>query len=1007
MKKITLILLISIFVFSLFSYSFGNNKIQYKEQKWSRIETLHFDIYYPDEDPEFGEIAALIAEDAYFYLKKDFRTPVVRRMSLFFYKSHKDFETTNIIYPLLNEGVGGFTESVKNRVVVPFDGSFRKMEEIVIHELTHAYINELNKNVSRIFEGMSFPFWMQEGLPEFMAVGGDDIYNNMFIVDLLMNDGVHNLDEIWGYYAYRQGESFLVFINEVYGRDKVMELFYTTRVSGNPDTVYEQVFDMKFEEIQKRWKNYLKRRYFPYITEYDVPYEVFEPKTGHEEDNSYINFAPRFSPDGETYLYFSNKDMRTNIWKGSTLELHKNKKLIKGETTGKMEEFHFLRNNFSWFPEGDRFTFVAKTSFGDRIYIADLDSGKITQEFPFPGFDAVFEVDVSHSGKKIVFTGQKNLKNDIYILDLETEEIQQITNDKYNDYQPRWSPDDSKIVFSSERTILENNEHVFYGLNTNIFYYDVENADFYNVTNDNFNNSFPFWNSTGEFILFSSERELVLNLETVNITTGQRARITKSLGGIFAADIDSNDENLIFSCFYKGGWDVYTKANPLFELDFYDFKKPNKIELKDDFYTQFKIERYKTLGKVDRKFKKIYPVHNSKNVTKIDFGNKLEQDSLNHKYNEELDTRPTEENVPKVYPYKTKFMLDRLWGGMAYSASAGAYGQVMLGFTDLMGNHSFGVNMGITRNLENSDFVFNYLYLKKRIDYGGGVFYLNDDVIWSFLYTGGNEEYMRERIKKYGLFGMIRYPLNKFWKIDFEGIIQQEETRRDMWNEYSDTWIEEYVLEDITEQYGFKTYEKETNFLPQISLVQDNTLYGSVGPIAGWRGALMVGHSFTNNNDDYTIGVLDYRQYLFFAKKYAFAFRTYAGVIEGDTNLRFDLADFDGVRGFDGDILGKKKALASAELRFPFIDHLQIGFPLPIQFANIRGSAFVDVGAVWNDNSDLKLAGSGVLKDMKMGFGFGPRINLGFFILKFDIAWETDLKDVSKPSYYFILSPDF
>jgi outer membrane protein assembly factor BamA len=123
--------------------------------------------------------------------------------------------------------------------------------------------------------------------------------------------------------------------------------------------------------------------------------------------------------------------------------------------------------------------------------------------------------------------------------------------------------------------------------------------------------------------------------------------------------------------------------------------------------------------------------------------------------------------------------------------------------------------------------------------------------------------------------------------------------------------------------------------------------------------------------------------------------------------MRFDLADFDGVRGYDGSDLGTKKALLSAELRFPFIDHLQIGFPLPIQFANIRGSAFVDVGAVWDNNDDLQLTETGLLKDMKMGFGFGPRINLGFFILKFDIAWETDLDKVGKPSYYFILSPDF
>ena len=329
MKKILLVILILVFpILSLFGYYFGNNKIQYKDLKWSRIETLHFDIYFRMEEEEFGKIAALIAEEAYFYLKDDFQKPVMRRIPLIFYHSHQDFETTNIIYPLLNEGVGGFTESQKNRVVVPFDGSFLKLEEVLIHELTHAYINELNRNVTRIFEGGSFPFWMQEGLPEFMAVGGKDNFNNMFIVDLIMNDSVHNLDQVWGYYAYREGESFLAYIADVYGRKKVLDLFYSTRIASNPDAVYKKIFDLKFNDMQDRWRNYLKRKYFPFISDHNIPYEVYERKTDHKKDNSGLNFAPRLSPVDDVFLYFSDKDMRNNIWEGSLLDIFKNKKFI-------------------------------------------------------------------------------------------------------------------------------------------------------------------------------------------------------------------------------------------------------------------------------------------------------------------------------------------------------------------------------------------------------------------------------------------------------------------------------------------------------------------------------------------------------------------------------------------------------------------------------------------------------------------------------------------------------
>ena len=36
-------------------------------------------------------------------------------------------------------------------------------------------------------------------------------------------------------------------------------------------------------------------------------------------------------------------------------------------------------------------------------------------------------------------------------------------------------------------------------------------------------------------------------------------------------------------------------------------------------------------------------------------------------------------------------------------------------------------------------------------------------------------------------------------------------------------------------------------------------------------------------------------------------------------------------------------------MRFPFINYLALGFPLKVIFGNIRGHAFLDIGAAWDD----------------------------------------------------------
>ncbi|MDZ4122022.1 MAG: hypothetical protein U1C33_06345, partial [Candidatus Cloacimonadaceae bacterium] len=108
-KKILLTLLLAFMVFYLFGYYFGQNKVNSRPVEWSVIETMHFDVHYPRGNDEFGRMVALMAEEAYYYLKDELQFPMASRVPLIIYGSRAEFQATNIIYPVLSEGVGGFT----------------------------------------------------------------------------------------------------------------------------------------------------------------------------------------------------------------------------------------------------------------------------------------------------------------------------------------------------------------------------------------------------------------------------------------------------------------------------------------------------------------------------------------------------------------------------------------------------------------------------------------------------------------------------------------------------------------------------------------------------------------------------------------------------------------------------------------------------------------------------------------------------------------------------------
>jgi len=970
------------------------------------MQTMHFDIYYPSDDSDFGKIVALCAEEAYYYIRDDFRTPVKQRIPIIFYSSHEDFEATNIISNLLSEGVGGFTESMHNRVAMPFSGSYREMESTLIHELTHAYVNELSSAYRSRMSARSLPFWLTEGLPEYFSVNGNSVYNNMFIMDLIYNNELINLNEVGGYYAYREGESFLKFIEEEYGRDKVMEIFYSAKVS-NYDDLSKKIFNMSFNDLQTRWENHLKRKYFDIYNDYQAPDEACEQLSFADKDGSSMNMAPRWSPDGVHYTWFSNKNITDAIFLKDRLDLEKPAQLIRSGINGKIEEFHFKKNNIAWFPDSTTIAFAANTSFGDRIYCLDTKTCDITRTIKFDSIKVIHELDISPDGNKIVFSGIKDTFSDIFIYDLTTADLQRLTNDRYYDGAPRWSPDGTKIAFYSERIplIAQDKIHIFDNCVQNIYYYDLKLSEFYQVTHNGSDCYNPEWNSDSSQILYISHEDQVANIKSIDIIDAAQAQVTNLISGVLNFDLDQKDDNLILSCFYNGAWDIYQLSAPLDSLKWTNYEFPTKINLNDDFWDMFDIDRIQNFGQTNLAFKKpgpkskIDPELAEMYDIDIDFG----PDTTIVEYNRQVDRKPVIPNEPEIAPYKTKMKIDYFWGGLAYSSS-GTYAMLDLWSSDILGNHSVYTSLNIAGSIENSSILMQYLNLEHRNDYGGGIFYLNDETIYRVNYQNVSYyDYFRKRTRQLGFFGAYIHPFDKYWRTELQIAFLHQQIYRDFWDDYNDEWLEEYLPDNL----GLSTSEDAWQVAPQISFIHDNSLYGSVGPVSGWKGYLNFKHAFSTD-ESYSFAYTDMRKYFFFAKRYAWANRFLAGWIDGDISSEFDLVGFYGVRGFDDDEhTGKNKILLSTEFRFPLIDNLSLAFPLPIRFYGIRGSAFADLGAVWDKGDDFDFSTKGTLVNPKMGFGFGPRLNMGYFVLKFDIAWATDLTNTSKPKYYLWLIEDF
>ena len=101
---------------------FGRNKVQYENFDWRVLSTPHFDVhFYPAESLAAAD-AGRMAERWHTRLTPALRDTFDRR-SLIFYANSPAFQQTNVVSGLIGQGTGGVTESLRGRVVMPFQST--------------------------------------------------------------------------------------------------------------------------------------------------------------------------------------------------------------------------------------------------------------------------------------------------------------------------------------------------------------------------------------------------------------------------------------------------------------------------------------------------------------------------------------------------------------------------------------------------------------------------------------------------------------------------------------------------------------------------------------------------------------------------------------------------------------------------------------------------------------------------------------------------------------------
>ena len=1029
-------LFVLILTSSLSAQYFGQNKVQYKAFNWHYLQSEHFDVYFYPGGYEIATFTANEAESSYVKLKEDFKFEITERVSIILYKSHNDFQQTNVVDIYLVEGIGGVTELYKNRVVIPFEGSLSQLRHVLHHELVHAVMNDMlyGGSVQSLISGqvVQVPLWFAEGLAEYYSLSWDTRLD-MVVRDATISGYMPPIVYLSYYLAYQGGASVFRYIAEKYGHQKISEILHKIKGSFKFEGAFKSALGIKMDELTEDWQKDLRKKYWPDITSRKESSEIARAVTDHKKWKNYINLSPSLSPNGDKMLFLSDKDGKQSVYLMDVLDHKIIRKIIKGESSVNFEELHWLSPGMDWSPDGSKVVLSAKAGDQDALYIMDIETDHIDQhKFDL---DGIFSAAWSPKGDQITFVGNMDGASDIYVFDFTKDSLIQITDDRFSDSNPSWNYDGEQIVFVSDRghyvsdnQLSENfdlNAHDYE--NTDIYVINYKNRNISRLTDTYMRESDPVFSPDGKKLLFVSEESGISNIYMLDIETGERYPITNLLTGAFQLNLDKDGKTLAFVSFLEGGWDIYTLKNP-FDLQ--------PVSIEPTAYAKMIDEERDHIEEVESH----EPVAATTDSTRLDVSiSPFSSGSLSHEASEtdyskfvfaDLDRRTSVKKVDveldkdkyqmndgnyKVRNYKVKFSPDLVDGAAQYNTLWGFQGFTQLAFSDVLGNHKIYLGTNLVFDLKNSYLAAQYWYLPRRTDFGISGFHYSNTYI---SYSAGLVRY-----RNYGLVGVVSRPFNKFTRVDFTF--------------YWFNVIQEYLQYDAPER-------TIRSILPSLQLVHDTSEWGITGPVDGFRGAITATYSPTYSSDspEFLTVKTDLRKYIKLSNYYSFAFRLSGGSSLGANPQKFFLGGVTNWlnREFSGNIridnisdvyfsefvtplrgaryyekTGDTFVLSNLEFRFPLIPYMQLGFP-PIRMGNIQGLFFTDIGTAWNRTikspetgkvDEFRGVKNGRLNDFVSGYGFGARLYFLGILVRYDLAWNYDLIDSSKPMHYWSLGYDF
>ena len=1012
---------------------FGRNKVQYEDFDWRVLETQKFDVHFYPAESLAATDAGRMAERWYTRLSPLLRSTFDER-SLIFYANSPDFQQTNVLSGFIDQGTGGVTESIRGRVIMPFQSTYAETDHVLGHELVHVFqYNIAFSGDPALVRGLgAVPLWVIEGMAEYLSVGRYDPLTAMWLRDAVLRDDLPTLTQLSRdprYFPYRYGQAFWAWYAGIFG-DAAVERVYRTSLRQGWEQALRTTTGRSADSLSAAWHRDIRAQYAGLLAGRTAPDSTGTRIVRGDPKDGQANVSPVVSPDGRYLAYFSSANLfGYSLFIADAVTGRRIKELSSLNRDPHFEAISFISSAGSWSPDSRQFAFVVYAEGDEEINIFDVERGDVVRRVQLTGVGAISDPAWSPDGRQLVVSGNAGGVSDLYLIDLATGNAQQLTSGRAAELQPQWSPDGRAIAYATDQGPGYDPSRLTFG-EMRIALLDVATGQSRVLpglgTGKHHN---PQFSADGQSIYFIATPDGFANIFRTNLASGESFQVTNVATGVSgisryspALSVARSTGRLVFSVFEAGGFTIRG--------------------LEPAAAAGVPVPAA-TVARAALPPGGLLPPVNAATGTVA-------------RYLEDPTTGLlAEAGADSVRPYRSTLSLDYVGVPSAGFGVGGPFGAQVQGavaatFADELNNRNVGAAVIAQGTLK---------------DIGGQVYYLNRENRWGWLVgasrtpflslgyqvrpdviatpSGDRDVVIEELLYVRQFFdqlsGGVQYPFSQTRRVEFNAGVQRYSTDIE-----ADQLIYDAESGGIIEQrqgVNLTEFDRPAVTLQQgsVAYVGDYSFFGFTSPIAGGRYRFEVAPTFGDLT--YQTALADYRRYYLAApvtfafrgmhfgrygrdaENYQYLFPLFIGnpqFVRGYDQNSYDFASCTPGGGFGGvtdcnefnQLLGSRMALASAEIRIPLLGTRQYGL-FNVPFLPTDLNFFADAGVAWSSGERPRLAFerdfSQVPIDERVpvtSLGVSTRLNvLGYAVVELYYAWPFQRQGREGGVFGFQLAP--